>query len=135
MEDKRSERERATDEVRRKMALLDKHKGYLQMSTEQNQRELYLGTNNRRPGPSLEESKAERDVLLARKQRDQAKKEPGAMFNPLSAHVELAQVDWRGMKSMENIKGGVFAIGMKFGGFVLKGAADIVAAYFCNRLY
>ena len=39
------------------------------------------------------------------------------------------------MKSMENIKGGVFAIGMKFGGFVLKGAADIVAAYFCNRLY
>jgi hypothetical protein len=57
------------------------------------------------------------------------------MFNPLSAHVELAQVDWRGMKSMENIKGGVFAIGMKFGGFVLKGAADIVAAYFCNRLY
>ena len=57
------------------------------------------------------------------------------MFNPLSAHVELAQVDWRGMKSMENIKSGVFAIGMKFGGFVLKGAADIVTAYFCNRFY
>jgi hypothetical protein len=34
MVDKRSDRERATDEIRRKMALLDKHKGYLQMSVE-----------------------------------------------------------------------------------------------------
>ena len=59
------------------------------MTVEQSQRELYLGTNNRRPGPSLEESKAEKDAMLARKERDKGKKGDGALFNPLSARIGL----------------------------------------------
>ena len=84
-----NDREKATDELRRKMVLLDKHKGYYQMSVEQVQREQYLGTNNKRPGPQLEESKAEKEIMLARKDRDRAKKDKAAMFNPLSPRIGL----------------------------------------------
>ena len=104
------------------------------MSVEENQREKYLGTNNRRPGPSLEESKAQKEVLHARKQRDQAKKDTN-IFNPLSPRLGLDKVEWRNMKTIENVKDGVFAIGMSYGGFILKGAPDTVSAFFCNSLY
>ena len=131
-------RAQITDELRKKVILLDKvqsgsdgkHHHYEVSGGKYDQ---YLGTNNKRPGPAMEETKAERDMLVLRKDKNR-KGEEAAGFKFSSPKVNLKINDWRKMNSIEQAsQSGVFYIGQPFGAFVLKGTSEVVASHFATK--
>jgi hypothetical protein len=97
-------RDEITDALRKKMILLEKYKTgwdgqhhHYEMN-DPNKYDLYLGTNNKRPGPPLEESNMERDTLFMRKDKYSHMKQEGFRYS--SPRVNLSINDWRKMISI-----------------------------------
>jgi hypothetical protein len=75
-----------------------------------NKYDLYLGTNNKRPGPPLEESNSERETIMLRKDKNSNFKQAGFKYS--SPRVNLSINDWRMIISIEQASSsGVFYIG------------------------
>ena len=82
----------------------------------------------------MEESQAERDMMLLRK--DKNKKEEAKGFKYASPRVNLKVNDWKKIISIEQAsQSGVFYIGQPFGAFVLKGSSEVVSSYFATKLF
>ena len=132
-------RAQISDELKKRAILLDKvqsgsngqHHHYEINGTKYEQ---YLGTNNKRPGPAMEESQAERDMMVLRK--DKNKREEAKNFKFSSPRVNLKVNDWKKMISIEQAsQSGVFYIGQPFGAFVLKGSSEVVSSYFATKFF
>ncbi len=76
------------------MMLLDMHK------KNSMKHEPYMETNNKRPGPILEPSEAEKDEMIKRKNITWNK----AKFDLTSARIELELLDWKKVLSIHCAK-------------------------------
>ena len=98
--------------------------------------EPYLETENKRPGPALDETKPEKEEMQDRK-NFAAMERKKKRFLLTSNKLNLELIDWNKLVAVHNLKNEVnkiFFVSQPTGAFVIKMCSEVVPTYFASRL-